>query len=149
MELTPCADVGRVLKQRAKVRMNVIPTSSQFVFVVNDRFGNTVRLSKRTYEFHLRKRPYISQFLEDARTTLINPGTVFLSTDDAYHFYKFGLVGGKYRNCYVHVIVHYQPAEEGSVAEGQAVGTATFWLDRANGFVGPNKKKGRQIWPRR
>ena len=102
------------------------------MFQITDAFGNTIRLTRWTYESHLAVHPEIADYLAEAEQTLQEPSNVEAGRDGAVHFFKAGLGRGKFQHCHVHVIVRYDVASDAAIKAGETAGVvATYWLDRS------------------
>lgn len=111
-----------------------------YKFETKDRFGNEVRLSESTYNSHLQYRSEMADYLDEARQTIEDPDLILCDKDGCHHHYKLGLGRGKFKNCYVQVLVRYKTV--GGRTEGVVV---SYWLARRVRTV----RKGEKIvWMR-
>lgn len=95
------------------------------LFEAKDRDGVVVRMSRETYERHLPTRPEMADYIEEARITVEDPHLIILDEDGCHHHYRLGLGRGKFKKCYVHVLVYYRRRR------GRRVGlVASYWLCR-------------------
>ena len=106
----------------------------EWIFETKDREGVIVRMSKDTYERHLPIHPEIADYIEEAELTVQDPELIIRDDDNCYHHYRLGLGRGKYKKCYVRVLVNYRHRrrkKEGIVS--------SYWLSRTVG-------EGEVIW---
>lgn len=93
--------------------------SPEYVFEIEDWQRRLVRLTRRTFENHVRKRSVTSEYLEEAKQTIQDPDVVQLSSTGATFLYRFGLGRTPYSRLYLMVVVYYRRREgnqEGTVA---------------------------------
>lgn len=74
---------------------------------VTDRFGDRVDLDHSNWQEHLPRRPEIGAIHPHLGVVLTDPDIVVEYPEGNRHFYRGGLVGGKYRRLYIRVIVGY------------------------------------------
>ena len=95
-----------------------------FIFETKDRQGRAVRLTKRNFENHVKTHPEIRDYIEEAKQTLEDPDVEFEADNGTTYYYKIGLTRGKFKGCYVLVIVRYSDIPGLEQAEGRV---ATFY----------------------
>lgn len=75
--------------------------------VETDKFGDRVELDHSNWQEHLPRRPEIVHIHPHLPIVLRDPDAVVEYPDGQRHFYRGGLVAGKYRSLYIRVIVGY------------------------------------------
>jgi len=97
----------------------------EWLFETKDRNGVVVRMSRETYERHLPTRPEMADYVAEAKLTVEDPHVIIVDHRGCYHHFRLGVGRGKFRKCYVQVLVHYRRRL------GQKRGiVATYWLSR-------------------
>ncbi|MBI3953316.1 MAG: hypothetical protein HY330_02265 [Chloroflexi bacterium] len=86
------------------------------VFQVEDYQGHRITLTRRTFENHLRYRPEIAEYVEEAKQTLQDPDVTVTIESGGKWYYKAGLGRGRFRQTYLGVLVYDRGQNEGVVA---------------------------------
>ena len=110
-----------------------------YVFQVEDRYGQIVRLRRVVYERHLPEHPEMADYEKEAQMTIAEPDVELLDEvagEDCHVYCRFGLGRDDLDKCWVKVPVYYD--EVSGVREGEV---ATFYFSSRVG-------RGKKIWQR-
>jgi hypothetical protein len=89
--------------------------------VTIDTFGERVELDHSNWQRHLSYRPEIESIHPHLPPVLQDPDVVVQTSDGQRHFYRRGLVTGRFQHHYIRVIVGYH---------GSAWKIKTTWFQR-------------------
>ena len=79
------------------------------LFEIRDKTGRKIRLTKRQWSHLSKKHPYMKNYLEEIKETLIHPDKAIKYPDKGYYYKNYKYL--KKPNCFVLVIVKYLNGE--------------------------------------
>ena len=83
-------------------------------WVTTDCLGKRVELTEWTWHSHIEKRPFMEEYEQEIKETVC-----IRDSSNVYHCYRLGIMGGKWRQLYLHVIVQRRRGHRSKVK--------TFW----------------------